>query len=334
MPTPACPDTGCFGPSRRHLRPGHRVVPIPRRADPDPSVLPRSKGLASVGGAAILTVVLILLATSTPTAAVVEARSGTGLSDSEHRALVAAGAFTAHPIQFAIVGDSVGLTLGVGLEVKSRADYGVRLINGGTLGCDLDDVPVMLSGTVQPATRGCLDWRKTWKAGIDHFKPDVVGMLIGRWEVSDHLWQGKWVHVGDPVWDRHLTSELNQAVDILSSTGAKVVLFTMPYVDPPVEAADGSTFPENEPSRITAFNQLLVQVAGQRAGTVTLVDLNKMLDPDGQYQSDVDGVTVRWSDGIHISKAGGEWLQPRILPLVDRLGLAARVSEGTVTPTR
>ena len=82
---------------------------------------------------------------------------------------------------------------------------------------------------------------------------------------------------------------------------------------------------------ITAFNKLLVQVARKRAESVTLVDLNKMLDPDGHYQSDVDGVTVRWSDGIHISKAGGEWLQPRILPLVDRLGLAARVSKGTVT---
>jgi hypothetical protein len=108
----------------------------------------------------------------------------------------------------------------------------------------------------------------------------------------------------------------------------------MPYIDPPVEAADGSTFPENEPSRITAFNKLLVQVARQRANTVTLVDLNKMLDPGGHYQSDVGGITVRWSDGIHISKAGGEWLQPRILPVVDRLGLAARASEGTVTPSR
>jgi hypothetical protein len=158
-------------------------------------------------------------------------------------------------------------------------------------------------------------------------------MLIGRWEVSDHLWQGKWVHVGDPVWDRHLIAELNQAIDILSSTGARVILFTMPYVDPPVEAADGSTFPENEPSRMALFNDLLAQVARQRANTVTLVDLNKMLDPDGHYQPVVDGITVRWSDGIHISKDGGEWLQPRILPLVDRLGLAARASRRPVSPT-
>ena len=45
-------------------------------------------------------------------------------------------------------------------------------------------------------------------------------------------------------------------------------------------------------------------------GVVTVVDRNWMLDPDGHFQSVVDGVTVRWADGIHISKDGGEWLQP------------------------
>jgi hypothetical protein len=38
----------------------------------------------------------------------------------------------------------------------------------------------------------------------------------------------------------------------------------------------------------------------------------------------VDGVTVRSTDGIHLTKAAGEWLQPDIMPTVDALGLAAR----------
>ncbi len=37
----------------------------------------------------------------------------------------------------------------------------------------------------------------------------------------------------------------------------------------------------------------------------------------------VHGVTVRWSDGIHVTAAGGEYLQPHILPVIDRLGLLA-----------
>ena len=55
-----------------------------------------------------------------------------------------------------------------------------------------------------------------------------------------------------------------------------------------------------------------------------MVDLNKQLDPEGHFQTVIDGMTVRWADGIHISKPGGEWLQPFILPTVAQLGLAAR----------
>ena len=38
----------------------------------------------------------------------------------------------------------------------------------------------------------------------------------------------------------------------------------------------------------------------------------------------VDGVVARWPDGIHVTPAGGQWLQPRILPTVALLGLDAR----------
>jgi hypothetical protein len=238
--------------------------------------------------------------------------------------LTTAGAFGSHPLRFVMVGDSVGLTLGVGLGVNSLSRYGVRLYDGGLLGCDLDDVEVRLSGAVQAATPGCIDWRTRWQAGVDSIHPDVVGLLIGRWEVSDHLYQGHWVHVGDPVWDRHLTAELDEAVTILSSSGAKVVIFTMPYVDPPTEAPNGTPYSENDPARMTAFNKLLVGVADTRSNVVTLIDLNKLVDPGGHYQSVVDGLTVRSTDGIHLTKAAGVWLQPDILPMVVTLGLAAR----------
>ena len=220
----------------------------------------------------------------------------------------------------------MALTLGVGLAVDSVSHYGVSVINGGQLGCDLDDTEVMLSGSVGPVTPGCIGWRTTWRAAVERIRPDVVGVLVGRWDVSDHLYQGQWVHVGDPAWDAHLVDELVQAADILSSTGAKVVFFTVPYVDPPNEAANGTPFPENDPSRMTIWNELLVQAAARRKGTVTVIDLNRLLDPSGVYQPVIDGITVRWTDGVHISKDGGIWLQPAILPTVASLGLEARAA--------
>ncbi len=286
------------------------------------------KGATVTATAALGAAAAMVLATVTPAAAVVAIPGGPShrLPPSEHASLVAADAFTSRPIRFLIVGDSVALTLGVGLDVDPVKQFGVTILDGGQLGCDLDNVDVDLAGVVKLPTEGCLDWRSTWKAGVDRLRPDVVGMEIGRWEVSDHLYDGHWVHIGQPVWDDHLTAELDQAIDILSSDGAKVVLFTMPYVDPPEEAANGTPFSENDPARATAFNRLLEGIARRRSAVVTLVDLNRLLDPDGHYQAVVDGITVRWSDGVHISRSGGEWLQPDILPLVARLGLTARQS--------
>jgi len=54
---------------------------------------------------------------------------------------------------------------------------------------------------------------------------------------------------------------------------------------------------------------------------VSVIDLNKMLSPDGIYTPTLSGVDVRSTDGIHISVGGGELLQRQILPAVDRIGM-------------
>jgi peptidoglycan/LPS O-acetylase OafA/YrhL len=287
------------------------------------------KGLASAGAVAVLTASAVLLATVAPASTAGARQNGSGVPTAERRALGVAGAFTTRPIRFLILGDSVALTLGVGLNYDSVPGYGVRILDGASLGCDLDQVEVNLSGAVGPPTPGCTDWATRWPAAVARIHPDVIGLLIGRWEVSDHLFQGRWVHVGDPAWDDHLSAEISHAIDLLSAHGVKVVLFTMPYVDPPNEAANGTPFSENDPSRAALFNALLVRAADSHKGKATVIDLNKLLDPNGHYQSVVDGFTVRWSDGIHISFTGGAWLQHDILPDVAGLGLAARASAGT-----
>ena len=156
-------------------------------------------------------------------------------------------------------------------------------------------------------------------------------MLAGRWAITDHVIGGSpsgsggtRVSIDQPAWRRHLTEQLNQVVDVLSAQGAKVVLFTMPYIEPTNEAPDGSTWPENSPARVDAYNALVRQVAGARPDTVTVIDLNHILGPEGHYTRTVDGVTVRWADGIHISKEGGRWLEGAILPAVGQRGLEVR----------
>jgi peptidoglycan/LPS O-acetylase OafA/YrhL len=285
------------------------------------------RGRVAVGlaaAAAAVTAATLVAATVAPSTVAAVGRGHSLLSPVEHQALASSHAFSRSPIRFILTGDSVAVTLGAGLTDDSVRRYGVHVIEGGLLGCDLDDVDVRVSGTVQPATPGCTGWRSAFKVAVDASRPQVVGVLLGRWEVTDHLWHGRWVHVGERAWDRHLVTELEQVADIFSSKGAKVVFFTCPFVDPPVEAANGTPFPENDPSRMKAWNRLVVEAADKRKATVTVIRLNRLLDPHGRYQAVVDGYTVRSSDGIHISTAGGELAQRWILPVVAQLGLESR----------
>ena len=144
---------------------------------------------------------------------------------------------------------------------------------------------------------------------------------------ADNISDGRVVHLGQPAWDAHLAGEINQAVDIFSAHGAKVVLFTMPDIDAADEApgerrlsreqpvaggrVERHRHQRGRPPRSSGDADRPQQEAGSRTGSFQLV---------------VDGVTVRWPDGVHISKAGGEWLQPYILPTVGRLGLSTRAA--------
>lgn len=284
------------------------------------------RSVKAIGPAVVLMVVtVVVVVAGTAVSASAQAPVGTAsrMPAAERQSLSAAGAFTDHPVQFMLLGDSLSLTLAVGLEQQSVPRYGVQVINREELGCDLDDLNAIVDGNVDSPESNCRYWRTLWKSYIDQIDPEVVGVLVGRWDITDHIDNGKVVYIGQPAWDAHLYDEINQAVSILSSKGARVVLFTMPYIDP-AEAPNGSTYPENQSSRVDEFNQILAQVVKHRSNVATLVDLNKQLDPGGTYQAVIDGVTVRWADGIHISKPGGEWLQPFILPTVAKLGLAVR----------
>jgi hypothetical protein len=256
-----------------------------------------------------------------------------GLDGREHAALLRADAYGSHPVHLLIVGDSIALTLGQGLSVGAQAGYGVKINDSATLGCDLDSQLVIRDDGKPATVHGCNEWRGLWPFLVARVRPQVVALGLGRWEVTDHLYQGRWVHIGQPVWDAHLTSDLNAAIAILHSFGARVVLFTMPYVDPTQRQSNGAPYDEDVPSRARQFNALVRQVARAQPKVVTVVDLNHLLAPAGVYTDSVDGIDVRSSDGIHISLDGGELLQREILPQIAQLGLKAETDVVTATTT-
>jgi peptidoglycan/LPS O-acetylase OafA/YrhL len=269
----------------------------------------------------VATVAVVVVGTIPPAVAAVRVRNS--LPATERKALTSAGAFTSHPVRFLLLGDSLAFTLGVGLSSASVHRYGVAVSDQATLGCDLDDLRAIVAGVIDYPVSPCNHWRTYWAGMLKTYHPEVVGLLVGRWDITDHLDNGSVVSIGQPAWDAHLHDELDQVVTLLSSTGAKVVLFTMPDLNLS-PSSDGPPDADDNPVRVTEFNAIVTAVAKERKDVVTIIDLNRLLDPHGHFQSVVDGVTVRWADGIHISQPGGEWLQPAILPTVARLGLEKR----------
>ena len=106
----------------------------------------------------------------------------------------------------------------------------------------------------------------------------------------------------------------------VSARGAAVALLTFPCLLRS-SVPDGGIWPEDAPERVNRFNDLLRDVAARHPGTA-VIDLGGMLCPGGAYTESTGGVTVRWTDRIHIATTAGPYLQPRLLPVLRRLGPA------------
>ena len=233
-------------------------------------------------------------------------------------------------VRVALEGDSLALTLGQGLGTAS-ARWGVNVANLGAVGCDLDWAStVYFQGQATSAAQGCKDWPVTFHQMVDRFDPDVVAIELGRWEVSSRLIDGHWSTIGQPAWDRLYAAQLARAIRVFSSRGAKVAVFTLPYIAQTTDAPNGQPWDINLPARTNAYNALVRRVVARFPKQATVIDLNAMLDPAGHYESYLHGVRVRDVDDEHISPAGGMLLRPMVLPRLAALGrahAAARVAK-------
>jgi SGNH domain (fused to AT3 domains) len=126
------------------------------------------------------------------------------------------------------------------------------------------------------------------------------------------------VALGDPELDRFLTSELDRALSVLESTGARVVVLTAPYFEPPDLANRVDRYQSLfERHRVDHWNELLRSVAQGHPDSVTVVDLHAYLNPNGEFVNTIAGVDPIRSDGIHFSAQGADvvarWLSPRFV---------------------
>ncbi len=125
------------------------------------------------------------------------------------------------------------------LASQPQDAYDVNIDNGAILGCGVvRSTEYIEHGTVYNTTPACNtatpasdQWPALWRGDLDQFRPNVVVVLVGRWEVHDRLIDGQWMHIGEPRFDADLKQSLQQAVQVGTSEGALMVLMTSPCFD-------------------------------------------------------------------------------------------------------
>jgi SGNH domain (fused to AT3 domains) len=220
-----------------------------------------------------------------------------------------------------ILGDSIAWTLGrywpsrPGLAVTSR----------GVPGCGIARLPdIRYVGFPHPNYPGCTRWDRRWRKAVAADNPDVAVILLDRWELMDRRLHGRYQHVGEPDYDAYLTRELDLAITVAAGHGARVALLTAPYTQRKLRP-DGGLFPEDRPERVDAWNRLLAAVAARHPAHPVVLDLRRVVCPQGRFTWTVGTVRVR-SDGLHFTPRGVQkiiapWLTPRLLRLA-RTGAA------------
>jgi len=245
-------------------------------------------------------------------------------------------------VKVLIVGDSMAGTLGVGLG-QVMAHDGVVAVNEGSPGCSVSmDQAVQVLWFTDPPGSPCVygdpgALLAQWRAWVEQFNPDVV-LYLARSEVLDQEVDSTWAHMGEPAFDAYVTGRFRQAIAVLGSRGAHVVLLTSPFYDTGVQP-DGLAWPEDDPGRVTTDNRIIESMALTRSGRsggsglgtskVTVIDAGAWLSPGGHFSATVDGVAARCRDGVHLTVAGGEWLAERILPVISLLGRAHQAASPT-----
>jgi hypothetical protein len=242
----------------------------------------------------------------------------------------------ASTVRVLLFGDSVALTLGIGLSASAdQSKYGYILSDKGILGCGVVDGPeVELMGArdlTPPACNGsslvpgepAVDqpWGTQWLNAINDVKPNVVVLLAGRWEVVDREYQGRWTNILNPTYAAYVKSQLEQASQLVTGAGSHMVFLTAPCTNEG-EQPDGAPWPEDSPARLAVYNKLVREIAAEHPATDSAVDLFGAACPRGKYATTVHGVTIRRADGVHFTNAGGQYLAPKIMPAIVAAGRA------------
>ena len=222
----------------------------------------------------------------------------------------------APPARVLFVGDSVAWTMSGGLYAQQE-ELNFVFRDATTIACGMARGAIVVDGNIRPVDPACEAWPLLWFAELADFQPDVVMLMVGFWHIRDREVDGRLLEFGTPEADAYLLSELQVAIDLLSSQGAPVALLTAPYFKMPDWTLYGEEY-LSAAEDIDQLNGLYREAARRNPGRVTIIEFNRFLSPEGEYPGTLNGVAIL-ADGIHFGEEGsafvGRWLAPKIVEL-------------------
>jgi lysophospholipase L1-like esterase len=229
--------------------------------------------------------------------------------------------------QVLVLGDSVGETL-----VHGLGHAGIRVVDGTRWGCRLTRGRIRFTLQVGEAC----PWPALWRRVVHEYRPKVVVLISGVWDLFDvrPLSSKHWLVPGSKAWARYYEATLEKAVNVLSSTGAHVIIPTIPFVSGATAGPGAFQASSQDPARVRAANAVLARVAARNKDRVSAPDLNRYLSPDGHYQQSLGLVPIVRIDGVHFNVAGadlvGSWLAPRVTPFLGNKAIRKHRKPGPV----
>jgi len=226
------------------------------------------------------------------------------------------------PTRIMIVGDSVAGSIAPGLRRLAQVDDFV-FFDATVPGCALtsDRGERWVGEWALPDWRCFPEWRSRWREHVAAFDPDIAILPMSAHDAVDRRVDGQEIAFDSEAGAELERQDLRDAIAVLSSDGARVVILTAPYNRQPWRLPVDPRRSAFNSAWIDRLNGVAFEVATHEPGRSTLIDLNALLGPDGRWTDTVLGITVRAADTIHLTDAGadfvGAWLVPQLLALVE-----------------
>ena len=230
------------------------------------------------------------------------------------------------PVDVALLGDSVGVSLAKGWDAERYP--GVTLSNQARIGCDLIDAPLIADGEPMQEYDGCDAWYEEWPTKVEEAGAGSLLVLPGVQFIGDHEVDGELVESRSPesaALIRRTLTDIEQRAKGAGVTHVQVTTMPCRQVDPNRldPALRQFAGPISDPANIAWVNEIVTAWAkGEGDGAQPtpgvereLLDLHDALCGDG-FTDEINDVPL-YDDTVHFSPAGAAtvwtWLVPRVV---------------------